>query len=66
MRDAIETNCTKCSQKQKEGSDKLIGYLIDNKPNYWKPLQEKYDSSGNYTFTYLQMKSKTDSGTENN
>lgn len=56
MPDAIETDCAKCSQKQKEGSDIIIKYLIDNKPEYWKPLEQKYDPSGSYKKKYLEAK----------
>ncbi|XP_028141528.1 ejaculatory bulb-specific protein 3-like [Diabrotica virgifera virgifera] len=56
MPDAIETDCSKCSDKQKEGSEYIIRYLIDNKPEYWNPLQEKYDPSGTYKQRYLESK----------
>uniref|UniRef100_A0A310SBG0 Chemosensory protein 10 n=1 Tax=Chrysomela lapponica TaxID=153811 RepID=A0A310SBG0_CHRLA len=56
MPDAIETDCSKCSEKQKEGSEIMIRYLIDNKPAYWNPLQEKYDPSGSYKKRYLEAK----------
>ncbi|CAG9837569.1 unnamed protein product [Diabrotica balteata] len=56
MPDAIETDCSKCSEKQKEGSEYIIRYLIDNKPEYWNPLQEKYDPSGTYKQRYLESK----------
>lgn len=56
MVDALQSECSKCSEKQKEGSDKLIQYLIDNKPNYWIPLQQKYDPNGHYREHYLMTK----------
>ncbi|XP_018563034.1 ejaculatory bulb-specific protein 3-like isoform X2 [Anoplophora glabripennis] len=56
MPDAIETDCSKCSEKQKEGSEIIIRYLIDNKPEYWSPLQEKYDPTGSYKKRYLDAK----------
>lgn len=58
MPDAIQTDCSKCSEKQKEGSEKIVHFLIDNKPEYWKPLQEKYDPNGNYTTEYRKSKSQ--------
>ncbi|XP_017779650.1 PREDICTED: ejaculatory bulb-specific protein 3-like isoform X2 [Nicrophorus vespilloides] len=57
MPDAIETDCSKCSEKQKDGSDKMIRFLIDNKPELWAPLQEKYDPTGSYKKRYLANKS---------
>lgn len=58
MPDAIETDCSKCSPKQKEGSEKIIRYIIDNKPDYWEELQKKYDSNNEYKKRYMQMKMK--------
>ncbi|XP_049820509.1 ejaculatory bulb-specific protein 3-like [Aethina tumida] len=56
MPDAIETDCSKCSDKQKEGSDFIIKFLIDNKPDYWELLEKKYDPSGSYKEKYLASK----------
>lgn len=56
MPDAIETDCSKCSEKQKEGSEYMMRYLIDNKPDYWNPLQEKYDPTGTYKKRYFESK----------
>ncbi|XP_044264422.1 ejaculatory bulb-specific protein 3-like [Tribolium madens] len=53
MPDAIETDCSKCSEKQKEGSDFIMRYLIDNKPDYWKALEAKYDPDGTYKKRYF-------------
>lgn len=58
MPDAIETDCSKCSAKQKEGSDFIMKYLIDNKPDMWTPLEQKYDPNGTYKAKYLASKSK--------
>ncbi|RZC42382.1 chemosensory protein, partial [Asbolus verrucosus] len=46
--DALETNCTKCSDKQKEGAKIVIQHLYKNKPDTWKQLEAKYDPSGKY------------------
>ncbi|XP_030749781.1 ejaculatory bulb-specific protein 3-like [Sitophilus oryzae] len=56
MPDAITSGCSKCSEKQKEKSEIMIAYLIDNKPDYWTPLQEKYDPTGDYRKHYLESK----------
>ncbi|XP_045480968.1 ejaculatory bulb-specific protein 3-like [Harmonia axyridis] len=54
--DAVENDCKKCTQKQKEGADFMMQYLIDNKPEYWNLLQKKYDPSGSYRTKYLEAK----------
>uniref|UniRef100_A0A1A9WI62 Uncharacterized protein n=1 Tax=Glossina brevipalpis TaxID=37001 RepID=A0A1A9WI62_9MUSC len=50
--DALQTDCSKCSEKQKTTSEKVIKHLIDNKPDEWKVLQAKYDPSGIYYKKY--------------
>nr|UYB94427.1 chemosensory protein 3 [Lytta caraganae] len=60
MPDAIATNCSKCSEKQKEGSDFIMKFLIDNKPEYWTKLEDKYDPSGSYKKQYLESKNNDD------
>lgn len=50
--DALQSECGKCSEKQKQNSDKVIRYIIDNKPDDWKVLQAKYDPQGVYYAKY--------------
>ena len=56
MPDAIETDCSKCTEKQRHGSEKVMHYLIDNKPNDWTKLEQMYDSEGTYRTGYLKQK----------
>jgi hypothetical protein len=48
----LQTDCSKCSEKQKEGSEKVLKYLHNNKPKDWKELQEKYDPDNTYYTKY--------------
>ncbi len=41
--DALKTNCSKCSEKQRSGTERVIKFLIDNKATQWEQLQAKYD-----------------------
>ena len=50
--DALTTECSKCSDKQKQNSDKVIRFIINNKPEEWKQLQSKYDPEGIYLARY--------------
>lgn len=50
--DALQNDCAKCSEKQKEGADKVIKFLYRNKPDQWNLLQEKYDPNHTYTKKY--------------
>ncbi|CAH0550931.1 unnamed protein product [Brassicogethes aeneus] len=57
MADAIETECSKCSKKQLEGSQFITQYIIENKPEIWSAIEEKYNPSGSYKRKYLEIKS---------
>ncbi|XP_049831892.1 ejaculatory bulb-specific protein 3-like [Schistocerca gregaria] len=46
--DALVTDCSKCNEKQKEGANKVIRFLIQKRDDLWKPLQAKYDPEGVY------------------
>lgn len=47
--DALKTDCSKCSEKQRDGTDRVIRFLSQNKPAEWKQLQDKYDPEHVYT-----------------
>ncbi|XP_029169469.1 ejaculatory bulb-specific protein 3 [Nylanderia fulva] len=50
--DALETECSKCSEKQREGTEKVIRYLVNKKPATWDQLKKKYDPTGEYSHKY--------------
>ncbi|XP_005182270.1 ejaculatory bulb-specific protein 3 [Musca domestica] len=50
--DALQTECSKCSDKQKKSIRKVANFLIDNKPEHWKELQGKYDPNNVYYTKY--------------
>ncbi|EDW09781.1 ejaculatory bulb-specific protein 3 [Drosophila mojavensis] len=56
--DALLTECSKCSEKQKQNTDKVIRYVIDNKPEEWKVLQAKYDPDEVYIKRYRAQAQK--------
>nr|AII01040.1 chemosensory protein [Dendrolimus kikuchii] len=51
--DAIDNGCKKCTQKQREGADEVMHYIIDNRPEDWTKLEDKYHSDGSYKRKYL-------------
>jgi len=55
--DALKTECSKCSEKQKAGTERVIRYLIEKKPDQWRMLQEKYDPQNVY---YTRFKAEAD------
>ncbi|XP_033216283.1 ejaculatory bulb-specific protein 3-like [Belonocnema kinseyi] len=50
--DALATECVNCTEKQKKGSEKVIQFLSDKKPEIWKQLLDKYDKDGSYRAKY--------------
>ncbi|XP_055595329.1 ejaculatory bulb-specific protein 3-like [Uranotaenia lowii] len=56
--EALETDCAKCSPKQKESSDKAIEYLSANRPEEWAALKAKYDPENKYVEKYRENAEK--------
>ncbi|XP_031331578.1 uncharacterized protein LOC116162168 [Photinus pyralis] len=54
--DALQTDCSKCSDKQKEITEKLLKHIEGNEPQYWEMLQDKYDPDKKYSVAYLESK----------
>nr|ALZ41689.1 chemosensory protein 1 [Liriomyza sativae] len=50
--DALQSECSKCTEVQKRNSQKVINFLRANKPGDWKILLDKYDSKGIYRSKY--------------
>lgn len=50
--DALETECSKCSEKQRNGTEKVIRYLVNKKPATWEQLKKKYDPNDEYSRRY--------------
>ncbi|TDG46423.1 hypothetical protein AWZ03_007197 [Drosophila navojoa] len=50
--DALESECSKCTDVQRRNSNKVINYLRINKAKEWDELLDKYDSKGIYRAKY--------------
>ncbi|XP_053615072.1 allergen Tha p 1 isoform X2 [Plodia interpunctella] len=61
--DALENECSKCTAKQKNSSDKVIRFLVNKRPDLWNELSTKYDPQNIYQQRY---KDKIDSVKEKN
>lgn len=46
--DAIQNNCERCTEKQKSGSDSVMHYIIDKRPEDWAKIAKTYDPDGIY------------------
>ncbi|XP_058821012.1 ejaculatory bulb-specific protein 3-like [Topomyia yanbarensis] len=50
--EALQTNCEKCTEKQRKGAVHVINYLIENRSSQWKVLQQRYDPGNVYITKY--------------
>ncbi|KAF4527287.1 hypothetical protein B566_EDAN016075 [Ephemera danica] len=57
--DALATDCASCSDTQKNGSTKVIHYLIENKESIWTELAGRYDPSGAYRTRHPEIFERT-------
>lgn len=47
--DALKTDCTKCTKKQRESVDKVLKHMIEKRKTEWDDLKKKYDPDNVYT-----------------
>ncbi|XP_075981415.1 allergen Tha p 1-like [Anticarsia gemmatalis] len=52
IHEALAEHCAKCTEAQREGTKIVLKFLINHKPQHWKELKEKYDSTGKYAAKY--------------
>ncbi|XP_053615079.1 ejaculatory bulb-specific protein 3 [Plodia interpunctella] len=52
IRDAMETECSKCTKKQKKNTRKILRHLIIHEKDFWEQLKAKYDPTAKYYPTY--------------
>nr|WJJ63299.1 chemosensory protein 14 [Pachyrhinus yasumatsui] len=50
--EALENDCLKCSEVQRNGSRKILKHLVNNKREWFIELEAKYDSAHNYRERY--------------
>ncbi|CAB3231650.1 unnamed protein product [Arctia plantaginis] len=50
--EALENNCGKCTDKQKEGTKRVLSHMINNEEEYWNELTAKYDPENKYRTKY--------------
>ncbi|KFB39469.1 hypothetical protein ZHAS_00006963 [Anopheles sinensis] len=56
--EALQTNCAKCSEKQRAGAIQVINYVIENRKEQWDALQKKYDPENLYIEKYREEAKK--------
>ncbi|KAK9504859.1 hypothetical protein O3M35_009037 [Rhynocoris fuscipes] len=50
--DALQTACEKCSEKQKKGTDRVLSFLLEKKPQDYLVLEKIYDPERVYRNKY--------------
>nr|AVI04877.1 putative chemosensory protein 6 [Anthonomus grandis] len=50
--DALQNNCSKCSEFQKNGTRKIITYIAKNKKDWFLEVEAKYDPTHIFRKTY--------------
>uniref|UniRef100_A0A182P4W7 Uncharacterized protein n=1 Tax=Anopheles epiroticus TaxID=199890 RepID=A0A182P4W7_9DIPT len=58
--DALMSDCAKCSEKQRIGSDKVIKFIVANRPDDFAILERLYDPTGEYRRKYMQSDALAD------
>nr|WJJ63298.1 chemosensory protein 13 [Pachyrhinus yasumatsui] len=56
--DALANGCSKCSEKQKTTTEKVLKHLMNKKAREWNRLTKKYDPQGLYKQKYEQELTK--------
>ncbi|XP_050542607.1 uncharacterized protein LOC126906241 [Daktulosphaira vitifoliae] len=51
--DALQTECAKCTDRQRKQAGKVLAHLMHYKPDYWKMLWEKFDPNNVYLKKFL-------------
>lgn len=52
--DALKTNCSKCTAKQRDGTDRVLRYVAHNKPEHFETLRKAFDPEDIYIKKYRQ------------
>ncbi|XP_059060880.1 allergen Tha p 1-like [Achroia grisella] len=50
--EALEDYCSRCTDTQRDGTRRVIAHLINNEPEYWRELSDKYDKDHKYVRKY--------------
>ncbi|KAF5299912.1 hypothetical protein FQR65_LT09307 [Abscondita terminalis] len=50
--DALQTKCSKCTEKQKSNAQKILEWAIQNRPDVFLEIEEQYDPTHQYRKEY--------------
>ncbi|XP_019866899.1 ejaculatory bulb-specific protein 3 [Aethina tumida] len=52
LSEALANNCSKCTDRQRAGSRKVLHHILATHRDWWSQLEAKYDPQGNYRKRY--------------
>nr|QRF70949.1 chemosensory protein [Semiothisa cinerearia] len=52
IKDAMQTSCAKCTEKQRVKARKVVQHIKENEKDYWEQIKAKYDPGDKYKETY--------------
>ncbi|CAH0590232.1 unnamed protein product [Chrysodeixis includens] len=52
IKDAMQTSCSKCTEKQKKGARKVVKHIKEKELDYWKQIVAKYDPEDQFRENY--------------
>lgn len=52
--DALKTNCSKCTERQRSATDRTLRYVIANRKPEWEQLKRVYDPDNVYVAKYRE------------
>lgn len=56
--EALSNKCAKCSERHRNGAEKVLTFLIKNRQAEWTRLEKKYDPSGQFRKLYQEEAAK--------
>lgn len=64
--DAIQTECAKCSERQRIQAGKALAYLLNFRPEYWNMLIKKFDPNNVHLRKYMADSDEDEKLTDQN
>ncbi|CAK1552545.1 unnamed protein product [Leptosia nina] len=52
IQEALQEDCLKCTDFQKQNSNRVLAKVINEQPDYWNKIKAKYDPENNYAPKY--------------
>ncbi|XP_067004746.1 ejaculatory bulb-specific protein 3 [Anabrus simplex] len=54
--EGLVTDCAKCTPKQKDNALIAVKFMVNNKPDMWKQIENMYDPTGSFLQKHPELK----------